>query len=134
MRTKKLSGLDQELYCIIGKYAMDSSVLKLLDNPITTSFKHTWYLIYDELDSLYGFCSVQNQNYKARLSNLVSLKNDNNSLIETILPVIISDLKGSGFVELSSYCRTEEVFIYEKQGFELQKSRVKWATVSKQIK
>ena len=134
MKIKKLSGLEQELFCTIGRYAMDKSIIDLLGNEITTSFKHTWYLVYDENENLNGFCSVQNQNYTARLANLVSFKNDNFELITILLPEIERDLKPSGFKKINCYCRVEELNNFHKVGFETTKSRVKWATVSKEIK
>lgn len=130
---KKLAGLDDQVYSIIGKFAMNKDVIEKLDNPITTSFKHSWYLLYID-GQLDGFCSIKMQNYSVRISNIVSIKRSVTDFMKDVLTEIESDLRSSNFKTVSVYCLVKDISLFKIVGFSETARRVKWATVEKQIR
>jgi hypothetical protein len=92
------------VYSLIGPYAMNSSVVRRLENPITTNDKTTWLLLY-ESDTLKAFCAVMETYVSMHIKNFIPV-DGNNSWFFEFIKIITDEFYRSGVDKLYCYVPT----------------------------
>lgn len=100
----QLRGNNPRVYSLIGPYAMNSSVVRRLENPITTNDKTTWVLLY-ESDILKAFCAVMETDVSMHIKNFIPVDGDNSWFFEFI-KIITEEFNDSEADKLYCYVPT----------------------------
>jgi SNF2 family DNA or RNA helicase/predicted GNAT family N-acyltransferase len=125
-----LKGTSAKLYKTVAPFAMNQHVIAELDGyPVTTDDKHVWF-IAREKNKLLGFAAVR------------LLPSSSHAIItnDYILPEHRSDKTHQGIIEqcikwcreqkgitlIKADCMKEQLPVYQKEGFVIVKSFVKW--------
>jgi|GEM_PF-2299867 len=130
MKVEIINGLDDRAYLLIGPYAMDWSFIHENGNPITTSAKHTWYVLFSREDELIGFCSVRysDTSKNMRIGSLFILSGGKpafNKLVKSI----IEDMAVEKEMSLTAYANHETKGWFGELGFEVEKEGVNWCNM-----
>lgn len=129
MKITTYKGLQEEVFCTIGKYAMDATIIKKLGNPITTDKDSIW-IIGSLKNELVGFCKLNIGKTKNKISNVLILDNTESSFKKIVLAAIE---QGDKTLEVLSYADNNDLKYFENLGFKVQKKGVNWHTVNKSI-
>jgi len=124
MRVEKINGLEDRVFQLIGPYAMDWNFIRQNGNPITTSDKHTWHVLFDAKGKLAGFCSLRfsDTGKNARIGSLFILSGGKTTFSKLISPII----EETGGVSLLAYADSDTKAWFSELGFELTKENVNW--------
>lgn len=121
---KELDWNSPELYSIIGPYAMNSSVIRELDNNITTNDKMTWYLQYKGAE-LQAFCSLEVTQSSMTIKNFYSpIKNED--LKFDFIEMIKKKFNDSEVNKLYCFFKTDQLQKAKKAGFKETKPGKNW--------
>lgn len=127
MKVSIYEGLQDELFCKLGKFAMDAALIKKLGNPITTDKDSVWVII--SLGSrVVGFCRLKNTTNRNIISN-VHLEIDNKDIFDKLLSSTFEKCK-KGLV-ITSYANAETLPHFERNGFRVSKQGINWHTITK---
>lgn len=129
MEITTYKGLQEEVFCTIGKYAMDAAIIKKLGNPITTDKDSVW-IIGSLKNELIGFCRLNISKTKNKISNVLILDNTEDSFKKIVLAAIE---QGDKKLEILSYADNDNLKYFENLGFKVQKQGINWHTVNKSI-
>lgn len=123
-------GLQEEVFCTIGKYSMDATIIKKLGNPITTDKDSVW-VIGSFKGQLVGFCRLNISKTKNKISNVLILDNSEDSFKKIVKAAIV---QGDKTLEVLSYADNDNLKYFENLGFKVQKKGVNWHTIVKEVK
>jgi len=106
---------------------MDWSFIHQNGNPITTSDKHVWHVLFDMEDKVIGFCSVRysDTSKNMRIGSLFVLSGGKPAFNKLVKP-IIEETTAQKELSLTAYANHDTKDWFSELGFEVEKEGVNW--------
>ena len=134
MECKLYGGAKRETYEIIGRYAMDASIIKMLGNPITTDENTQWVVGYENRKVI-GFCKINATSNRNKISSVVVFEPRTGSTAGEIFKQLIEFASQQVDKRLPtvSYANAQTLPWFLELGFVMQKEGKEWHTVERKI-
>lgn len=111
-----IDGNNQELFALIGGFAMNRQVVETLGNNIYSEAGQIWLIANDGNNTL-GFASLlMQQNQKGKMFNLYVTNNADEQLKAQLVKAVVKIAKQKGCVDVHIIDYTEHTDFYKSQG------------------
>ena len=127
MDIKIYPGTDENVFRLIGPYAMNATIIRKLGNPITTDANCQWVVATQGKQTI-GFCRIVSVGSRHKISN-VHLDTLTQANFEAIIQSALKTLTPGQ--EIITYADAQTLPLFQGLGFRIQKEGKEWHTLIK---